>query len=230
MSVFDHTRYQAEARRLVACVDRGDYEALRAAAVAALRNQLDQWPLGLHGEDGPPQLDLLSTQTATPRDLGYLFLLILGRYLDKHVFTLPWSRVLRKALQVSWWGNTDLNLFFEGYPTYRLLKPDLTVAAPWPIGSSTEYWLWLHPQISKSGWIPADQIPSLYDRMKRSEALVDSFDVHRLSRADGYYVDNPVVERDVRQGLRTTFQAALRALAAAHSAEQGLFVSTSVYS
>jgi hypothetical protein len=237
-SVFLYKDYQDEIRILIEQVDKQNYASLRERTCQAIQRLQQEWPLSNLGwtkyengieqnvmtqewpllEHGDSSLatenEIRGRSVPTMRDLGYWFLIVLAEYLR------PCPSPMGN------WSIDDCDLLFIGQPTSKLLKPDANERSPWPLTDSSPYWLWLHPNAARSGWLPVEEVHRLYKQLHILENEVGAFDVRQIPNIN---VDNPIVIRDYLGYLRSGYKDTLAMLSTAAKLEQGLFMSIVSY-
>jgi hypothetical protein len=186
-----------------------------------------EWPLFEHGDSGlATETEIRNQRTPTSRDIGYWFLIILAEYLRPCPSPLSNWSVLHPALALLGWKQTQCDLLFKGLPTSKVLKPMFEKKSPWPLKETDPYWLWLHPNQARSGWLPIENVHNLQEHLYKLESKIKTFDIRQIPSID---VGNPVVVRDYREYLQSAYRDTLAMLSAAEAFNQGLFMSITVY-
>ena len=250
-SLFDYTKYQQTIQPLVTQVDNDDFEAVRSLTYQAIEQFQRAWPLSdegmfkytdgvaikvltqlwpLHSHNG----ELLTTTDkveaiANPsqQDLGYWFLIILGRFVQS--CPTPgsnWS-VLNTVLDRLRWSQEQRALLFLGMPTASLLKPNANQALNRPLTPDDPYWYWLRLGASRSGWLTHEQAQELHTSLLEIQDKVLRFDI---SHFPNIHANNPIVIEDYEDRLRQSYEATVQMLSAAIESGLGLFMSISRYS
>lgn len=246
-NTFLYKQYQDEVRWLVERVDQRDYEPLATRARSTIRQLERDWPLGnlgyvglengvwkevstqewpllYHSAGGLATSDDIKTHPSPgPRDVGYWFLIVLAAYLGPCPSAGGNWSVLRDALVLLGWNQGDAELLFQGLPPYKLLKPNIVEKTPWPLTHSSPYWLWLHADRGKSGWLPVEEVYRFHDRLRKAKDRITAFDLRKLPDID---IENPIVIRDYKEYLRCSYRDTIAMLLAAKEQDQGLFMST----
>ncbi len=246
-SIFSWQKFQDDIRFFVEYVDEMNYMPLRERACSAIRKMRQEWtrndqgdmgdknviqkrmltqgewPLSEHGHGGlPKESDIMSVISPTSYDLGDWFLVILAEYLRSCLSPLGNWSVLNEALTYTGWNKQDREQLFLGFPTYKLLKPNLEVKSAWPITNESPYWLWLHPHHSRAGWLPNEKVHQFHVRLQEMERNIQIFDVRQIPNID---TDNPIVIEDYKRYLEAAYQDTITMLSSAEKLKLGLFMS-----
>lgn len=248
-AVFDYKKYQREVHRLVARVDQQDYNPLKERVCQVIKQLQDEWPLSdfgetryrdgviievltqewpllEHGDDGLASIDdVRSISTPTAQDLGYWFLITLAKYLSPCISPMNNWYVLATVLESLGWSKPDSELLFCGFPTYKLIKPELTEPSIKPLTAKSPYWLWVQPSRAWSGWLPNAKIELLLDKLRHTKDQIVNFDLVMIPNID---VSNPIVVKDYSEYLQTGFDDTLAMLSVAKKRQLGLFMSITI--
>lgn len=247
-SLFDYNSFINEIEPIVEQVDLKQYKSLQDLAYQTILQFQKKWPLCNHGlvdYEGGVRKEVLTQEwplyahgggslsqpneiisSSNPRsvDLGYWLLIILAKHLQ--LCSSPhgnWS-VPSAALNLIGWSNEDAKVLFQGKPTYKLIKPNLTSCEP--LNSSSPYWCWLHPWQARSGWLTFEEIDRLFPLLDRAKDQIINFDVRHIPNIN---ISNPVVLRDYKIYLQDGYQGTITMLKEAMESKLGLFMSITTW-
>ena len=175
-SIFNYGQYQVDIKKFVEQVDRGEYHPFQdyifsliskfqqiKPAIASddtifqdavlFSSVVQLWPLFAHDLGSLPHQNTIHQINPSNNQLGLWFLISLSEYLTPCTSPFGNWKVVFDALYRSGWKLKDCEVLFKGHSTSKLLKPNVRGEAPWPLKNTEPYWLWLHPNRGRAGWV-----------------------------------------------------------------------------
>jgi len=251
-SIFRYSAYQDDMNGFVKQVDQQIYSQLQERTCQSIENfqnswpltdchhvfkfvdgkskqvPIQEWPLWEHGGSNLISVEQVMNQSVPKNDvIAYWFLIILGEYLDSCTSPLGNWIILNNVLIHCGWKQKDCDLLFRGSSTSKLLKPEKDMLSPWPLRNEDPYWLWLQPDMARSGWLTLAEVERLHTHLKIMEQQVSKFNVRRIPNIN---IENPVVVADYRESLDSAYRDTMNMLSKALEHQLGLFMSITTYS
>lgn len=247
-SIFNYRQYQADIKKFVEQVDRGEYHSFQDYIIglisrfqqvrpatasdditfqdAVLFSSVVQLgPLFAHDLGCLPHENTIRQNNPSNNDIGQWFLISLSEYLSPCDSPSGNWKVVFDALYLSGWNLEDCEVLFKGHPTSKLLKPNAGGESPWPLENTDPYWLWLHPSRGRAGWLAFDDLRYFHRMLIDTEEKIMSFDLHRLPEINS---DNPVVIKEYTKYLQMGYRSTLQMVENGIQKGQGLFMSVSI--
>jgi len=231
VTVFDYEGFQAESRTLVSSLEAGDVSPIQDRAFQSAERLSEcvqkggSPPILTHGAPLlSPTKGIRDVKDAPLLEIGYWFLLVLGEYLTSDTLSI-WegNRLLEGTLRSLGWHTEDAKRLVNGFPIHRLINPNLREEAPSLVDERTPYWHWVRIWGADTGWLPKDDVEAFLRKLEKQREKVNDVAVSEFRWVN--YGD-PVVAREIKNHLTSSFSAFLEKLGQACAEQHGILMTT----
>lgn len=240
---FDVDTFMASALPLAKSVDAGDlrplYEKMVETTHSAFQGPwlLDEAGSRLPGEDELARFNFVGLPRSRPvedylkgvvplpsEEVGYWFLILLGRHLKRSCGIGSDYSILDTALRNVGWSETDREYLIAGLPCCLLIKPDCTRQSQRI--ESDPYWHWIVPSHAQSsGWLPYHEVTRLVDLLAQTQPKIRNYDVHLFPNPWGLAGEDLTDSQvDWNNRLQIAFDRAATMLETALHTKDGVFM------
>jgi hypothetical protein len=219
--LFSYQQFIEESARVINQIDAQDYGPFIDRTRTAIRKIQGNWYFEELGDGVLPHEEDILEITASDRNLGFWFRIILAEFLSPVLsVSSNWSVVYDVLIELGW-EKEDCDLLVKGKPPYRLLKPEEERSDHRPLTNESPYWMWLHPHWAKAGWLSINEIKRLFRMFEDSFDEITKFDLKLLSTI---ITKEPLVLKEYKTYLEEGVTETSNVLSTAIKADRGLTV------
>jgi len=232
--LFDYCAFQSAVTSLVAELDAGNPEPLRAQ-VMDIRQRIGNSKNWILHDKGTYLWDAVSADDVRFQNSlwGGWLLTVLSTFLSPCVeLGYDWPK-LSCTLYSLKWNKDDIRQIFNGLPTVWLLRPE----APYQldqlgipiIPEPTPYWYWMRPDRSTyCGWLPVEKVARLRQRLLADQRLLRENLQTRIKLPPSVSSANAQISPDLNpdywyERIPIVYQQAVEMMSQAEDAGVGLF-------
>lgn len=240
---FDKDAFQTSITPLVAAVDKGNLLPLYDEANKIIQTMsqsvwfLDVTDGSLLGPDTIDRFDftgvprtqpineyLKKPDAVHPGDIGYWFLLVMSRCLEKSSGIGADYSILETALTNVGWSCADCELLVRGLSCCSLVRPDCRRVAF--RADHDPYWHWIvPPHAQSSGWLPYHEVTRLLAELSSAQSGIRDYDPilfpNPWNLTGEALTDS---QRDFSRRLQSAYEKAIAMLLRAERSSTGVFM------